>query len=220
MKTIKKIVPAVVALGLALNSTSAFAADNKNISNHNKSSITVENKQNQYDGETLYRGLVFGQGEVAKTLPEVWTDERIKEASKKETKEVSDAVIKAMKENDPKYFDELQKAVYSGDPIKIKSSLEKGGKLLTSSVQVVEDKKELGAGEGRCAAVGWVAYLGAAVTTVAGVTHAVVVTAGGGVVAYLYVVTEKEFWGSSRADSQSNLKQEVLIDKIATNFSK
>ncbi|EJP85789.1 MULTISPECIES: sporulation delaying protein family toxin [Bacillus] len=220
MKTIKKIVPAVVALGLALNSTSAFAADNKNISNHNKSSITVENKQNQYDGETLYRGLVFGQGEVAKTLPEVWTDERIKEASKKENKEVSDAVIKAMKENDPKYFDELQKAVYSGDPIKIKSSLEKGGKLLTSSVKIVEDKKELGTGEGRCAAVTWAAYAAVAVTTVGGVTHAVLVTAGGGVVAYLYVVTEKEFWGSSRADSQSNLKQEVLIDQIATNFSK
>ncbi|MFE4764756.1 sporulation delaying protein family toxin [Bacillus mycoides] len=220
MKTIKKIVPAVLALGLALNSTSAFAADNKNISNHNKSSITVENKHNQHDGETLYRGLVFGQGEVAKTLPEVWTDERIKEANKKEAKEASDAIIKAMKENDPKYFDELQKAVYSGDPIKIKSSLEKGGELLTSSVKIEEDKKQLGVGEGRCAAVLWAVYAAGAVTTVGAVTHAVLVTAGGGVVAYLYVVTEKEFWGSSRADSQSNLKQEVLIDQIATNFSK
>lgn len=180
-------------------------------------------KVQQYGGEEIYRGLVFGQGEVAKLFPEIWTKDLLKEARKKEAVEFSNQLIADMKVADSTYFNELKDAVYSGDHLKIQASLDKGGKLLSEQIEkkseTLQTENASAAGTGSAACVLYVAYAAAAVSAVAGLTHAVVVTAAGGAVAYLYVVTSKHFWTGSVSPADSELKQEQLVNSIATEFA-
>jgi len=178
-------------------------------------------KVQQYGGKEIFRGLVFGQGEVAKLFPEIWTKDLLKEARKKEAVEFSNQMIAEIKVADSTYFNELKDAVYSGDHLKIQASLDKGGKLLSEQIEKksetlqAENASAAGTGSAAC----YVAYAAAAVSVVAGFSYAVVVTAAGGAVAYLAVVTTKYFWTGSVSPADSELKQEQLVNTIATEFA-
>jgi SdpC family antimicrobial peptide len=210
---LKKLLSIFMVLTIIFTTTSVFASETK-----------PQNKlQKQYDGETIFRGLVFGQGEVAKYFPEIWSNDLLKEANKKEVKQIVDILISDIKKSNPNYFNELKNAVYSGEHLKIQAALNKGGELLSKQLEIRSkqleiknvDKSKLGTGT--CAL--WVAYGAAAVSLVTAYSHAVVITAAGGAVAYLYVVTQKEFWTDSTSKEDAILKQEKLVDLIATRFA-
>jgi SdpC family antimicrobial peptide len=86
------------------------------------------------DGETLFRGLVFGEGEVAKAFPEIWGGKKIDDPSW--TAEQRDAVVKVkteliadMRTADPGFFDRYAGALQSGDHLRIERMLDESGKL-------------------------------------------------------------------------------------------
>ncbi|WP_010496580.1 hypothetical protein [Paenibacillus elgii] len=92
--------------------------------------IGTQKKQNtQYDGETLYRGIVFGQGPVAQLLPEYFNKQALEQASSEDAKKTVDFIIQKMKSMNPDYFDEFSKAVYSGNRLAIDRQLAVGGEM-------------------------------------------------------------------------------------------
>ncbi|MGP3610970.1 sporulation delaying protein family toxin [Anoxybacteroides rupiense] len=205
---LKKLLSIFMVLTIIFTTTSTFASETK-----------LQNKlQKQYDGETIFRGLVFGQGEVAKYFPEIWSNDLLKEANKKEVKQIANILISGIKKSDPNYFNELKEAVYSGEHLKIQASLNKGGELLSKQLENknVKNVDKSQVGTATCAL--YVAY-GAAVSLVAAYSHAVVITAAGGAVAYLYVVTQKSFWTSSTSKEDAILQQEKLVNLVATRFA-
>ena len=87
------------------------------------------------DGETLFRGLVFGEGEVAKAFPEIWGGKKIDDP--RWTAEAREAVVQAkaalisdMRTADPGFFDRYGAALQSGDRLRIERMLDESGKLL------------------------------------------------------------------------------------------
>ncbi|WP_170957112.1 sporulation delaying protein family toxin [Bacillus pseudomycoides] len=212
---LKKVIPTVLALALAINSTPVFAADNSISNAQNKPTITTESKHQQYDGETIYRGVFFGEGPVAKLFPEIWSEEATKQANTAEGKKAAELLAKKINELDPNYFNELQAAVSSGDNIKIQEAFNKGGELLVQVGEVIQNKK-VGEGQGLLAGVVVAVYAGGAVTTVVVITHAAAVTAAVAVAAW------KWKYGSPAdpSDSDTRLKHEMFIDKVATTFAK
>ncbi|WP_052659487.1 sporulation delaying protein family toxin [Bacillus alveayuensis] len=206
---LKKLLSIFMVLTIIFTTTSAFASETK-----------LQNKlQKQYDGETIFRGLVFGQGEVAKYFPEIWSNDLLKKANKKEVKQIANILISGIKKSDPNYFNELKEAVYSGEHLKIQAALNKGGELLSKQLENknVKNVDKSQVGTATCAL--YVAYGAAAVSLVAAYSHAVVITAAGGAVAYLYVVTQKKFWTSSTSKEDAILQQEKLVNLVATRFA-
>ncbi|MCS1352294.1 sporulation delaying protein family toxin [Mechercharimyces sp. CAU 1602] len=174
----------------------------------------------KYDGETIYRGLVFGQGPVAKLFPEIWTEELLAEMKKNDGNNVAvaDDIMARMKEKDPKVFVNLEKAVYSGSHVKVNKALKKSGELLAQVIEQENGKahQEIeGAGTGQC----YVAILAAAITTVGAYSHAVVATAAGAVTIYAAVVVKTTFWTSAKSPKDAELMQEMLVNNVVTRLA-
>ncbi|MBP3970749.1 sporulation delaying protein family toxin [Bacillus sp. WL1] len=156
----------------------------------------------KYTGEEIYAGAVLGQGEVANLFPDVWNQKEFKERNTKKTKELSNNVIKEMKKIDPKFFKELETAVYNQDTNAVDKVFANGQKLLKQAA----DNLNLGSSvdsntaQGRCVETGAVAIF-------------VVVVAAGGAIDYLYVYNQTKFWGKSM-DTSSQLEKEMFITNV------
>lgn len=108
----------------------------------------------KFTGEDIYSGVVFGQGDVAKMLPEIRTNKRSSVAKKE--KQLSKKILSNMKSKNPMYFDQLKRAVYNKDFVKVDHLLLKGRELmkktqneaLTSSSESPFLKSDIGLGAG------------------------------------------------------------------------
>lgn len=188
------------------------------LSGHTIASPSVEKK---YDGETIFRGIVFGQGPVARLFPEIWPEKLLEKVRKDDkVKTVANNIMNKMKNKEPKYFFEFERAVYSGDHLKVDTALKEGGKLLTKVIEEEEMKKPVtieGAGTGQC--VTQVAYLVVAISAAGAYSHAVVATAAGAVTVYAAVVAKTTFWTSAKSEEDVALKQEMLINNIVNRLA-
>lgn len=172
-----------------------------------------------YSGEDLYRGIMFGQGEVAKKLPKIWDKDTLTKADmNSKSKKIIDGTVKYIKENDSNYFDELKKSLNSGDENALSESLQKGGTYFGEYVEkndlVKKANKEAESGF-ECAVYPYyaVAAFGAAVVA----THAAAVTAGGAAVAYLAVTTTKTFW-NDKVKKESGSKTDENNEESAADY--
>ena len=66
-------------------------------------------------GESFFRGIVFGDGDVARALPELWavpSDAAPRsELTRQVQNAVKDSIIADMRRQEPGYFDELASAI-------------------------------------------------------------------------------------------------------------
>lgn len=159
----------------------------------------VNAEQVKYSGEEIFLGIAFGQGEVGQLFPELWDSLDKKELNSKEAKEFSATAIKKIKEQDPKYFDDLQKAVYSDDVNKIDKVLERGYPLLNAVFENSNIKSaELGDAMGKCVLVLFAA-----------------VAIGTAAYQHQYVYSHESYWTTSRAaDGSNKLAKESFIVNI------
>lgn len=201
LMNIKKTIAILMVLVFLCSGSSVFAKD------------SVKQK---YNGETLFRGLVFGQGPVAKVFNEIWTKDLLKELSNKDTVAIVDDIINKMKVKDSTFFKQFEQAVYSGDHLQVSAAIKKGGEILQ---QILTDGKfannDPGTGQGSC----YVAYLALAVGLVAVYSHAAILTAGGGITVYFVIVAGLWFWAGSASADDAALKQEMIIDLVVTKFA-
>ena len=84
-----------------------------------------------YDGITLFEGLLFGSGPVAGLFPEVWQDPAVKTNMEKLTEsERADievgklALINDIKKQDTTFFDRFAKDIQSGNPVKVEAIMD------------------------------------------------------------------------------------------------
>ncbi|WP_240491468.1 sporulation delaying protein family toxin [Bacillus nakamurai] len=134
-----------------------------------------------YSGEEIFSGIFFGQGEVAKLLPEVWDSKAVQKIDQDELKQVSDQVIADIKNASPTYFKELKTAVYSGDYEQVNSMIEKGSAIMAKVLKAEFDKNSFDKGKstaiGQCATAVWVFLnAAAAIETIALAVAAIILT--------------------------------------------
>ena len=96
----------------------------------------------RYDGETIFRGLYFGQGPVAEMFPELWKQERYLETKKQLTSgdehrltELQNKMVGRLRDLDKGFFDRFGETMQSGDHLAIQKSLEETGKLLYAATR-------------------------------------------------------------------------------------
>jgi SdpC family antimicrobial peptide len=82
-----------------------------------------------YSGEVLFKGIVFGSGEIADTIPELKKVKDFISAQSWNEKQkaaygtIQDSIMAKIRRVDPDYFNAFQANVQSGDPVLITSSL-------------------------------------------------------------------------------------------------
>ncbi|PEK57862.1 sporulation delaying protein family toxin [Bacillus wiedmannii] len=97
-------------------------------------------KSFEYSGEEIFKGFVFGQGDIGKGLSGVFSKPALQEFNKKEMKEFANLMVKRINEKDPGFFKELQKATYSKNPQKVDELLSKAGKIVQNDLSDAEGK--------------------------------------------------------------------------------
>ncbi|HGE5782742.1 TPA: sporulation delaying protein family toxin [Bacillus pseudomycoides] len=97
-------------------------------------SVKAETKK-EFTGEEIYKGIVFGQGKVAKELPQVWDEKKMQMANSKENAEVVNKIIMEMKAKDSTYFKRLEQSIKTKDFMAIKKEFENGSVLLKNTVE-------------------------------------------------------------------------------------
>ncbi len=92
--------------------------------------LTLGNTETpQYDGETIFRGVMFGVGPVAKLFPEYYSapqDGNKQDASKNDNRAVGpeQRIIDAFRAQDPAFFEKFGKDMQSGDHVKINQAID------------------------------------------------------------------------------------------------
>ncbi|MGG0219815.1 sporulation delaying protein family toxin [Bacillus mycoides] len=97
-------------------------------------SVKAETKK-EFTGEEIYRGVVFGQGKVAKELPQIWDVKKMQIANSKENTEVVNKIIMEIKAKDSIYFKRLEQSIKTKDFVAIKKEFEYGSILLKNTVE-------------------------------------------------------------------------------------
>jgi SdpC family antimicrobial peptide len=104
------------------------------------SSLAENSVKKGYTGEEIYRGVFLGEGEVGNLFPEIW-DNYKSQFSGKEWSELKEAMVLALKESDPTFFDRFGEEMQSGDHLRIQSIIAESRSILKNSPQ---SKKILG----------------------------------------------------------------------------
>ena len=171
------------------------------------------------DGETLFLGLFFGQGEAAAVLPETWKGQD--QVNSEEALELSHAVVNWIANEDPAFFDRFEANMKSDNQVKVAAALDEAVSKLkpAMSAYVGEDIDTLVANSGAdtdvigtCVAVVVVAV---AVGNVAAAVNAVV---AGNV-----VYTVNWFWSAEEqlnlTEDEISLKREMMVDLLTTRLA-
>ncbi|MFB1052093.1 hypothetical protein [Paraliobacillus sp. JSM ZJ581] len=159
--------------------------------------------QGKLTGEEIYKGIVFGEGELAKKLQTV-DAEPVQDAKQhEEVLELIDKIIGEIGTVDPNYFEELQAAAYSMSPAQLDKAIENGGVLLQKALDNMgyfissADEVDLTA-----AVAGWVAMVGALAYNYAGAVHTAVAGVNAAAYLNLWVYQNAYLWGGKSASSQ------------------
>jgi SdpC family antimicrobial peptide len=197
----KKSVPLWLVFALCVFSFGSAASANR-----------AESAHQEYSGQEIFKGIVFGVGELGGKLP---VDSRIAQGVNKnqEALKVVDNIVNEIDRLDPEYFKELQDAAYSKNLTKVDKAVERGGNLLKKALDNLDytatTKQEV---DMAAAAAGWIAMVGAAVYNYAGAVHTAL--AGINAAAYLNLAVYQYtwFWGSSA--SSSKMEREAYIVEV------
>ncbi|MGG0219811.1 sporulation delaying protein family toxin [Bacillus mycoides] len=193
------------------------------ISFFNGPSIANAQTSKKFTGEEIFRGVIFGEGQVAKSFPQIWTKELLAKSNSKEQKQVIDAIVVEMKSVDSNYFNELKNAIDTKNSLEINNAFEKGGTILDKALESLDaklTKKEevqKNDGTGRCVAF-YTFYVTAAAVQTAALGISLGVVNNVGAANYVYVYNQYEFWGAPQ-EGVSNLEKEKFIQEVADQLA-
>jgi SdpC family antimicrobial peptide len=91
---------------------------------------TVSTAASAYTSEPLLRGILFGEGEVAARLPELWTSDEMAAASTPDKRAAHDAFLLSVAKRDPDFLDTFAVEMQSGDPVRVEAVLKHVDRLL------------------------------------------------------------------------------------------
>ncbi|MDB4951460.1 MAG: hypothetical protein JWM27_4109 [Gemmatimonadetes bacterium] len=104
-----------------------------------------------YDGETVFRGVFFGEGPVAARLPEMWKERRLGTYSgavgaAHATAAVEDEIVAEMRLRDPAFFDRFGAALQSGRHVAVDQAMREAADMVAKSRAVQEVDPATGSG--------------------------------------------------------------------------
>ncbi|WP_419744151.1 sporulation delaying protein family toxin (plasmid) [Macrococcoides bohemicum] len=203
MKKVTKAVTACILSTSLIGSVVNQPAVAKNNVISSKSNIS-----NQYTGEELFKGILMGQGKVAKKFPEIWNTEILKDANTKKSKELANKIILEIKKQDSTFFDRYEKAIYSNNPVEIDKVFNEGSELFRIANENLGINLEVDPATGQCVAVagGLVAVAGA--MYVFGAHTAVM---------YVQVYAEVAYWGK-KSVANNEFEKEMFIQDVVNNI--
>jgi SdpC family antimicrobial peptide len=158
-----------------------------------------------YDGESLLRGLFFGQGPVAQQHPELALT-RVEGA---DAKAMTDRLVADVKRQDPRFPARFAVEVQSGDRVRVRAAVSEAADLLRQAVTRAYGVTP----ESRAASVQGNATLIAALIAAAAVVLWVYVA--------IYVVNDEqdaERVPAGLDPGASSLKTEVWVDEVTTTL--
>ncbi|MGY2610614.1 sporulation delaying protein family toxin [Bacillus pretiosus] len=188
----------------------------------NGPSIANAQTNKDFTGEEIFRGIIFGEGEVAKLFPQIWTEELLEEANSKEQKQAIDAVVLEMKSVDSNFFNELKSAIDTKNSLEINNAFEKGGAVLDNALKNMDAKLtnveevQKNDGTGRCVAF-YTFYVTAAAVQTAALGISLGAVNNVGLANYVYVYNQYEYWG--RSGGTSDLEKEKFIQEISDQLA-
>ncbi len=94
----------------------------------------------RYDGESVYRGVIFGQGAVAALFPEIWNQQAVQQAldqmspdqldqylaDRKVAFAAFDDLVEIIRNDDPAFFERFGADMQSGEHLRVQAALEAG----------------------------------------------------------------------------------------------
>jgi|GEM_PF-4879016 len=178
-----------------------------------------------YTGEEIFRGVIFGQGDVANLFPELWAKphqmlERSLERSdnpeerRAQIEREVDLVISTIWTQDPAFFGRFEENVTSGDHLVVREALFEGAQLMMDVFNGTGlDGNNLGE---RPQSEGAGAFLWTE-NSVALANYAVVITYAALAVALIGVVFAD--YDIPFGDQDDRFRQEVIIDHITTRLA-
>ena len=158
----------------------------------------------RFNGEQLFRGIYFGQGEAGNALPEIWAEGKSAEAHAHNAAELAevrhqiDAIVAKVNAQDPRFFDRFAADVRSGDRLRIQGAVDQGATMLLKAIDTKNVKPSDLLGVYPCVTV-WLAIDYVVAAQVAAVVE----------VALL--------WDRSPTEG-ATLQREQVVDMIATRF--
>lgn len=181
-----------------------------------------------YDGETVFRGVFAGQGEVAALFPEMWEHQSLRDRPLTEEEAASaevlwNEVVTAIGDHDATFFDRFGLAVQSGRHLKVSNALDEAGLMLKVGLsaafgedvdKVIDDsasKLEPTGYEGQCF------FLAAVIAVVLVGNVAVAVNA---VYAGNIVYEVNWFWSRKEivANKDVQLSRDMAVDMVTTRL--
>lgn len=132
-KISKKLITTLTASMLLVSGTTVAIAKTPSSSTNESEKVHYE-----YSGEEIFSAYVLGQGTLAKKLNNIYSNKNLKILNSKENKEFSKLLIERIKKEDPNFFNEFQKAIYTKDALKVDELLLKSGDIMSKDVEMVE----------------------------------------------------------------------------------
>lgn len=203
----------LAAVTLVLSPTIATTASAQDGPSRN-SDTRVSVPAAKYDGRDVYRGIFFGQGEVAEQLAETESFSAMKEGmalnNTPEAQATADTLMDIIEENSPGFFDRFGIGVLSGNPMRVQSALEDGTKQLETAAVTIEQDDAMVEPMSPVAVVVAVVHVLAAVTA-GNLAAAVNVATGGN-----WVYAQNWLWGgnsaTTAADAPSLTKEQAIAE--------
>ncbi len=108
-----------------------------------------------YTGEQIFRGLLFGQGEVANLFPEIWEEGKISNSSElknaleddgkileeaiksPQALRAYDVLVSQIQESHPDFFTEFEQAMESGNHLQVRNALSESGYVLADAAKAL-----------------------------------------------------------------------------------
>jgi len=94
----------------------------------------------RYDGETLYRGMIFGEGPVAALFPELWegvdrpTVQSVGSERYGQVRAARSQILSELKKSDPQFLDHFADELQSGSHVRVSRAMDEAGRKLASVV--------------------------------------------------------------------------------------
>jgi cannibalism toxin, SdpC family len=180
-----------------------------------------------YRGETVFRGLFFGTGPIAKKFPEIWEDPMLlhynealnnKPELVRKLNELRNKLVKRIAKKDPDFFQRFGEDIQSGDHLIVQAAVEDASTRLVEAMSA-----ELGFDVTNPEAIPTNSADSKCVFVIVGVVVAAAVVAAAALatVVFVYtVVTEVKFAPMLvEPDEKARLQTEMWVDLIANRLA-
>lgn len=134
----EKVLAIFVAVLMAFTATGNATTQNATT----QTSATTAQTKTTYDGEAIFRGILLGDGPVAKLFPEVWESPPLdrfmrlaeEQGSQKDAAAAKQRIIDALRAQDPTFFSRFATELQSGDRVRTQQAVAEAGTRLQQEI--------------------------------------------------------------------------------------